>query len=87
MVDVPIFSKVAEVAHLIRTAMRDRLVMCPVGDTSCNCPLYEIRKLSSDDRLEWLGAKTDEEVAALFKGHTDCLSQKREIDALFQDMG
>lgn len=59
-----------------RLGMCGRILRCPLGDNPEDCPLYEIRKLPIEERVEWLNARTDEEVTELFALHSKCLEEK-----------
>ena len=60
----------------VRTAMYGRILRCPMGDNPKDCPLYEIRLLPVEERLEWLNSKTEFELMELFAHHVLCLEKK-----------
>ncbi len=61
----------------VRTAMHGRILRCPIGGNPSDCPLYEIRQLSIEERMEWLDSKSDFELTALFGYHVKCLERKK----------
>jgi len=47
---------------------------CPHnGDNPPFCPLHEIRKLSPEERIEWIHMLTDEDLAYIAAYHQICL--------------
>lgn len=64
-----------------RVAMHGRILRCPLGGNPVDCPLYEIRLLPIEERLEWLDSKTDSELSALLDYHTKCLDEKTNAQA------
>ena len=61
----------------LRTQIVHLTVLCPYDLTNpCTCPLYEIRKKSSIERLDWVDLLTDEEAANILANHQKCLSEK-----------
>jgi hypothetical protein len=67
----------------VRTAMHGRLLQCALGGNPADCPLYEIRQLPIEERIEWLDSKEDEELMKLFTYHTKCLAEKNHKPLLF----
>ena len=59
-----------------RMAMHGRILRCPLGGNPEDCPLHEVRTWPMEERLDWLGSKTDEEVVELYTRHSDCLEHK-----------
>lgn len=66
-----------------RAELRDNVLSlamnCPVD--SCNpgeCPLYHIRQLDLDSRLEWFKHLSDEELIYLNAYHYVCMKTKLE---------
>lgn len=66
----------------VRTAMYGRILHCALGGNPPDCPLYEIRKLPIDERMEWLNTKEDEELMQLFNYHIKCLAEKTNQPAI-----
>jgi hypothetical protein len=61
----------------LRTQVIHLTVLCPYDLTNpCTCPLYEIRKKSSIERLDWVDLLTDEEAANILSNHQQCLNEK-----------
>ncbi len=61
----------------LRTRIVHLTVVCPYDLTNpCTCPLHEIRKKSSIERLDWVDSLTDEEAANIFANHQKCLNEK-----------
>lgn len=65
-----------------RFALHGRILRCPLGGNPDDCPLYEIRKLSMEDRIDWLESQTDEDTIALYEQHNKCLECKLEKEGL-----
>ena len=45
-------------------------------DANCNtpdCPLYELRKLAAEERMEWVRSLSDEDLAYMATYHQICL--------------
>jgi hypothetical protein len=68
-------------AGLPRNRLRTQIVhlsfLCPYDLANpCTCPLYEIRKKSSIERLDWVDSLTDEEAANILANHQKCLNEK-----------
>jgi len=59
-----------------RLALHGRILRCPVETNPKDCPLYEIRLLSVEKRIEWLNSKTEEQVEALYGYHIRCMDKK-----------
>ena len=66
-----------------RAELRDNVLSlamsCPVND--CNpeeCPLYHIRHLDLDERLEWFKNLSDEELIYLNAYHFVCMKTRLE---------
>ena len=61
----------------LRTQIIHLTVLCPYDLTNpCTCPLFEIRKKSSIERLDWVDTLTDEAAANILANHQKCLSEK-----------
>ncbi len=61
----------------LRTQVVHLTVLCPFDLTNpCTCPLHEIRKKSSIERLDWVDSLTDAEVADILSNHQECLTTK-----------
>jgi len=61
----------------LRTQVIHLTVLCHYDLTNpCTCPLYEVRKKSSIERLNWVDSLTDEEATNILAEHQKCLSEK-----------
>lgn len=59
-----------------RLALHGRILRCPVAENPKDCPLYEIRLLPIEKRIEWLNSKSEEQVEALYSYHIRCMDKK-----------
>ena len=63
--------------EMLKAKMVGLSVECPFDGTNpCTCPLFEIRKKSSIERLDWVDSLTDEAAANILANHQKCLSEK-----------
>jgi hypothetical protein len=63
--------------ELLRANLFSFAQACPVED--CNpaeCPLYQLRQMKYTERLEWLNALSEEDLAYLTAYHDVCLNLK-----------
>jgi len=61
----------------LRTQVIHLTVLCPYDLTNpCSCPLNEIRRKSSLERLDWVDSLSNEEAANIYLNHQRCLNEK-----------
>jgi hypothetical protein len=61
----------------LRAAVLSLVEFCPIDE--CNpeeCPLHKVRKLKRPERLEWLSALSEDDLAHLTAYHHVCLNLK-----------
>ncbi len=49
---------------------------CPCNSASPGCPFAEIRTRDVVERVNWVKAKTVQELRAILKQHSDCIERK-----------
>ena len=77
-------------AHCLKDKLRAEVFSlaesCPIDE--CNpedCPMYNFRKLKHPQRLHWLNALSQEELAYLIAYHDICLNARLALKAFAAD--
>jgi len=59
-----------------RFAFHGLVLRCPFGGNPPDCPLYVVRMLPVEERMEWLETKSDAELDLLYDAHNECMEYK-----------
>ena len=54
------------------------LVDCPYEPNPADCALYDIRKSSLNERIEWSKQLTDKEIQHIISIHKKCLARRQD---------
>jgi hypothetical protein len=59
-----------------RVILIELIAECPLGGNPKDCPLYERRKLSMEEKTDWVNSLTDDECRTICLTHCECLQKK-----------
>ena len=60
----------------IRTAVASIIMACPLEENFKDCPAFELRQKSMQDRLAWVMGLSEDECEQLYQKHLECFSKR-----------
>ena len=75
---------VGAITNFQRIHFRDKIfglsVACPFDqDNPCDCPLYEVRKKSMEERYAWVRELSDVRILSILTYHQKCLDEREDL--------
>ena len=69
-------SKSVEYARVMLAGL---LIACPLGKSSEDCPLSDVRSLPPEERDNWPNSLADSEIQSLYSTHYECLKAREAL--------